>query len=57
MLVKISTVLLLASMAGLQLIRAQEGSVTDCTSISDELETSPIIPVTGKTLHKKILEA
>lgn len=48
MFVKILTALLLTTMTGLQLTRAQ-GGVTDCTNISDGLETTPIIPVTGET--------
>ena len=51
MFVKILTVLLLVTMAGLQPTRAQ-GGITDCTNISDslELETTSINPVVGKTL-------
>ena len=53
MFVKSLTVLLLASMAVLQLTRAQ-GGITDCTNISDGLETAPIDPVTGETLKNNL---
>lgn len=49
----IDLVVLMATMAGLQLTDAQ-GGVTDCTAISVGLETASIDPVTGEILNNII---